>query len=195
MGETTILIVDDEQAVADIYGAHLEAEHTVRIAYGGEAALEKLDGDVDIAFLDRRMPGMSGDEVLERIREEGLDIRVAMVTAVDPDFDILDMGFDDYLVKPISRDDLYDTVDKLLSYADYDETFEEYYRLVSKRAALQSAKSKSTLETSEQYQELTDRIEELEGALDDTMVDLDGGDMDALFASSGDGDSPGQHQS
>jgi len=194
LGETTILIVDDEQAVADIYGAHLEAEYDVRIAYGGDEALEKLDGDVDIAFLDRRMPGMSGDEVLEQIRADGLDVRVAMVTAVDPDFDILDMGFDDYLVKPISRDDLYETVDKLLSYAEYDETFEEYYRLVSKRAALQSAKSQSTLETSEQYQELTDRIGELEGALDEAMFDLEGGDMDALFSSGNDGDSPGQQQ-
>ena len=187
MGEITILIVDDEQAVADIYGAHLEAEHDVRIAYGGEEALEKLDEEVDIAFLDRRMPGMSGDEVLEQIRAKGLDVRVSMVTAVDPDFDILDMGFDDYLVKPISRDDLYETVDKLLSYAEYDETFEEYYRLVSKRAALQSAKSKSTLET--------DRIEELEGALDEAMFDLEGGDMDALFSSGNDSDSPGQQQS
>lgn len=195
MGEITILIVDDEQAVADIYGAHLEAEHDVRIAYGGEEALEKLDEEVDIAFLDRRMPGMSGDEVLEQIRAKGLDVRVSMVTAVDPDFDILDMGFDDYLVKPISRDDLYETVDKLLSYAEYDETFEEYYRLVSKRAALQSAKSKSTLETSDEYQELTDRIEELEGALDEAMFDLEGGDMDALFSSGNDSDSPGQQQS
>ncbi|WP_247010014.1 response regulator [Halorientalis litorea] len=194
MGEITILIVDDEQAVADIYGAHLEVEYDVRIAYGGEEALEKLDEDVDIAFLDRRMPGMSGDEVLEQIRAEGLDVRVAMVTAVDPDFDILDMGFDDYLVKPISRDDLYETVDKLLSYAEYDETFEEYYRLVSKRAALQSAKSKSTLEASDEYQELTDRIEELEGALDEAMFDLEGGDMDALFSSGSDSDSPGQQQ-
>ncbi|MFB6142376.1 MAG: response regulator [Halorientalis sp.] len=191
LSEPTILVVDDEQSVADIYTAHLEARYDVRTAYSGEEALEKLDEGVDVAFLDRRMPGMTGDEVLEHIREEGYDVRVAMVTAVDPDLDIIDMGFDDYLVKPISRDDLYETVETLLSYRDYDETVEEYFRLVSKRATLQAAKSTATLEQNEQYQELTDRIEELEDELDDVLAEMDG-KMDALFGmSDGDADSLG----
>lgn len=181
MGEITILIVDDEQAVADIYGAHLEAEHDVRIAYGGEEALEKLDEEVDIAFLDRRMPGMSGDEVLAHIREEEYDVRVAMVTAVDPDFDILDMGFDDYVVKPVSRDELYETVDRLLTYSDYDDAFQEYFSLVSKRAALETSKSQSALETNEEYQDLDERIEALETDLDDAVMTLEDEEFGGLF--------------
>jgi DNA-binding response OmpR family regulator len=181
VGETTILIVDDESAVTDVYAAHLEDEYDVRTAYGGEEALEKLDDAVEAVLLDRRMPGMSGDEVLEHIREEGYDIRVAMVTAVDPDFDILGMGFDDYVVKPVSRDDLYDTVEKLLQYSSYDDTFQEYFSLVSKRAALQVSKSQSALETNEEYEELTERIEELESELDETTMDLEDDDFGALF--------------
>ena len=80
--------------------------HDVRTAYGGEEALEKADEDVDLVFLDRQMPDMSGDDVLERVRERGLDCRVVMVTAVDPDFDIVEMPFDDYLTKPVMRDDV-----------------------------------------------------------------------------------------
>jgi DNA-binding response OmpR family regulator len=181
VGETTILIVDDESAVTDVYAAHLEDEYDVRTAYGGEEALEKLDDAVEAVLLDRRMPGMSGDEVLEHIREEGYDIRVAMVTAVDPDFDIIGMGFDDYVVKPVSRDDLYDTVEKLLQYSSYDDTFQEYFSLVSKRAALQVSKSQSALETNEEYEELTERIEELESELDETTMDLEDDDFGALF--------------
>ncbi|MFD1585792.1 response regulator [Halorientalis brevis] len=181
MGETTILIVDDESAVTDVYAAHLQDEYDVRTAYDGSEAVEKLDEEIDAVLLDRRMPGMSGDEVLEHIREEGYDCRVAMVTAVDPDFDILDMGFDDYVVKPVSRDDLYETVDRLLTYSSYDDTFQKYFSLVSKRAALQTSKSQSALETNEEYQELTDRINELEAELDDAVMDLEEGEFGALF--------------
>ena len=181
MGETTVLIVDDESAVTDVYAAHLQDEYDVRTAYDGSEAVEKLDEEIDAVLLDRRMPGMSGDEVLEHIREEGYDCRVAMVTAVDPDFDILDMGFDDYVVKPVSRDDLYETVDRLLTYTSYDDTFQQYFSLVSKRAALQTSKSQSALETNEEYQALTDRINELEAELDDAVMDLEEGEFGALF--------------
>jgi two-component system response regulator AdeR len=181
LGETTILIVDDEPAVTDVYAAHLEDEYDVRTAYGGSEAVEQLDEDVDAVLLDRRMPGMSGDEVLEHIREEEYECRVAMVTAVDPDFDILGMGFDDYVVKPVSRDDLYETVDRLLTYSTYDETFQQYFSLVSKRAALQTSKSQSALETSEEYQELTERIDDLEAELDETLMDLEEEDFGAMF--------------
>ena len=181
MGETTILIVDDESAVTDVYAAHLEAEYDVRTAYGGSEALEKLDGGVDAVLLDRRMPGMSGDDVLAHIREEDYDVRVAMVTAVDPDFDILDMGFDDYVVKPVSRDELYETVDRLLTYSDYDDTFQEYFSLVSKRAALETSKSQSALETNQEYQDLDDRIEALEADLDDAVMTLEDEEFGGLF--------------
>jgi DNA-binding response OmpR family regulator len=181
LGETTILIVDDESAVTDVYAAHLEAEYDVRTAYGGSEALEKLDEDVDAVLLDRRMPGMSGDEVLAEIREEDYDVRVAMVTAVDPDFDILDMGFDDYVVKPVSRDELYETVDRLLTYSTYDDTFQEYFSLVSKRAALETSKSQSALETNEEYQELDERIESLEENLDEAVTTLEDEEFGGLF--------------
>jgi len=59
-----------------------------------------IDETVDVVLLDRMMPGMSGQEVLAAIRERGLDCRVAMVTAVDADFDVIEMGFDEYLGKP-----------------------------------------------------------------------------------------------
>ncbi|MDY7082664.1 MAG: response regulator, partial [Halobacteria archaeon] len=63
-GEPTIVVVDDEQAVADMYYEWLEGEYDVKKAYDGEEALEKIDQDTDLVLLDRRMPGMSGDEVL-----------------------------------------------------------------------------------------------------------------------------------
>ncbi|MFB6198048.1 MAG: response regulator transcription factor, partial [Halobacteriaceae archaeon] len=77
----------------------------------GQSALAQLDESIDIALLDRRMPNLTGDEVLAQVRDRDLDVQVAMVTAVDPDFDVIKMGFDDYVVKPVTKSDLFDLVD------------------------------------------------------------------------------------
>jgi len=168
-----VLVVEDEPDLADLYATWLRDEYRVRVAYGGREALEKLDGGVDVALLDRRMPDLSGDEALEAIRERGVDCRVAMVTAVEPDFDILEMGFDDYLVKPVSRDALKETVENLLLRNSYDEGIQELFSLASKKALLESEKDAVSLENNAEYQELSDRVAELRAELDETLTRFD----------------------
>jgi two-component system response regulator AdeR len=176
----TILVVDDEQDIADLYTTWLEMEYQVRTAYGGEAAIEKADEDIDIVFLDRQMPSYSGDEVLEEVRDRGLDCRVVMVTAVDPDFDIIQMGFDDYLTKPVMREDLYEAVDGMQERNEYDDTMQDYFSLTSKKATLETEKTPSELQNSEEYQELTARIDDLEAEADAAVAQI-GDDYDSLF--------------
>jgi DNA-binding response OmpR family regulator len=177
----TILVVDDEPDLADLYAAWLDEQYETRVAYGGSEALEGFDGAVDVALIDRLMPEMSGDEVLERIRETGHDCQVAMVTAVEPDFDIIEMGFDDYLVKPILRDELLKAVGDLISRGDYDSQLRDLYALVSKRAALVTQKSEEELAGSEEYQELETRIEALQADLDRTAMELSDDDFEVAF--------------
>jgi DNA-binding response OmpR family regulator len=179
-GQTTILVVDDERDIADLYTTWLEMDCEVRTAYGGEEALQKVDEDVDIVFLDRQMPDYAGDEVLERIRDRGLDCRVVMVTAVDPDFDIVSMEFDDYLTKPVMREDLSDAVESMRERDDYDQTLQEYFALTSKKATLEAEKTPSELQESTEYQEMVDRVDELESEADTAVSGLDD-DFDSLF--------------
>jgi DNA-binding response OmpR family regulator len=167
--EPVVLIVEDEQDIAQTYRLWLDEEYDLRMAADGDEGIELLDESVDVVLLDRKMPGLSGDEVLERIREQGLDCRVAMVTAVEPDFDILEMGFDAYLTKPVEADQLRETVRNLLERSEYDSLLQEYYSLVEKQATLEATKSRSELETSEEYQRLTDRIGTLRDKLSDTL--------------------------
>ena len=94
-GAPRVLIVDDEERVADTYDLRLRDDYDTRVAYDGETALELVDEDTDVVLLDRRMPELSGDEVLEEIRNRGLDVRVVLLTAVDPDFEIVEMECDD----------------------------------------------------------------------------------------------------
>ncbi|MGM0398456.1 MAG: response regulator transcription factor, partial [Halobacteriota archaeon] len=92
---STVLIVDDEPSLVELFERYLADDYDTRTATDGEAAMANVDDDVDVALLDRRIPGMTGDEILEAIRSQGHQFPVAMITAVDPDTDIIDMPFDD----------------------------------------------------------------------------------------------------
>ena len=172
-----VLVVDDEPDVATSFEMGLPDHYEVRIANAGAEALEQLDG-VDVVLLDRMMPGMSGDEVLAEIRERGVDCRVAMVTAVDPDFEVVDMGFDAYVSKPPARDELRETIDRLLERRELDDDLQEYYSLVARRSALEAEYSQDQLDERDDYAELVDRIENHREHVDESLDDLDD---DAVF--------------
>ncbi|WP_135667398.1 response regulator [Halorhabdus rudnickae] len=176
-----VLVVDDESDVADAYAAQLEDRYTVLTAYSGQEALETVDETIDVILLDRRMPGISGDEVLDRIRDRTLDCRIAMVTAVDPDFDVIEMPFDDYITKPVSREDLFDTIERLLSFQSYEEQFQQFYRLTTKLATLRANKSEAELNHNDAFQQLLDRRDELRAELDDTLSTFDDDDLSTVF--------------
>jgi CheY-like chemotaxis protein len=137
VADPRVLMIDDEKTVADAYALRLEDVAEVTVAYSGEAALDIVaDGRVpDIVLLDRHMPAMSGDEVLERIRERELNTRVIMVTAIDPDLGVIDMPFDDYLSKPVDRADLLAAIDQQCQVLAY-ELLGEYFRIESTRAVV-----------------------------------------------------------
>ncbi|MFB6311987.1 MAG: response regulator [Salinirussus sp.] len=167
--DPVVLVIEDDPEVAETYRLWLEDEVDVRVAEDGADGLERLDPAVDIVLLDRRMPGLSGDEVLAEIRRRDLDCRVAMVTAVEPDFDILEMGFDAYLSKPLKRSTLVETVEQLLERASYDSLLQEYYALVEKRATLDATTNQAELARSEEYASLREEIDRLQSALADTL--------------------------
>ena len=181
-----VLVVDDESDVADAYAAQLEGEYSVLTAYSGQDALETIDESVDVVLLDRRMPGLSGDDVLERIRDRDLNCRVAMVTAVDPDFDIIEMPFDAYITKPVSREDLFATIERLLTFQSYEKQFQELYRVSSKVATLRSNKSETELAHNDAYQRLIDRRDDLREHLDETIGSFDDEDFTTAFKEFGD---------
>jgi DNA-binding response OmpR family regulator len=176
-----VLVVDDEREVADAYAAQLSDRYEVATAYSGHEALDALTSAVDVVLLDRRMPELAGGDVLREIRERGLDARVAMVTAIDPDFDIIDMPFDDYLVKPATGEDLIDTVERLLTCAAYESHVRTFYALSSKHAALQATKAEAELENSEEFRELRAELEAHRAELDRIVEGFDEDDYEVLL--------------
>lgn len=174
----TVLVVDDEAAIADGYTALLTDRYAVRTAYSGEQALEKLDEDVDVVLLDRDMPDYSGDEVVGFIRERDLPCRVALVTGVEPSIDLIDLGFDEYLLKPATREKLHRCVEMLLLRSTYSSQIREYFSLVSKRAVLLQYADETELTASGEFTALETDIERLKRELDELLSRLD---QDALF--------------
>ncbi|WP_254272110.1 response regulator [Haloarcula marina] len=177
--DATVLVVDDEKEVADVYALRLRNQYETETAYGGSAALERIDDDVDVVLLDRRMPDIAGDEVLAEIRERDVSTRVIMITAVDPDFDIIDMPFDDYLCKPVEKEDLVAAIDQQLAARRYDDRLAEYLEVTSKLALLEGEKTPQTLENNEGVESLQERAEKLKREMDDALLEFD--DIDAAF--------------
>lgn len=177
----TVLIVDDEQDLTDLYARWLSESYVVKTAYDGEQALVALDETVDVVLLDRRMQGISGDDFLEHIRCEGYDIRVVIVSAVTPDVDVIDMGFDDYLVKPVDSDQLHDAVERMVARSRVDQTTRRLAQLMTKKATLESELSIAKLQNHDEYQQLQQHLDALESETADLHSEFGGEDFRALF--------------
>lgn len=173
----TILVVDDEPEVADTYALRLREEYAVEVAYGGNAAMETVSEAVDVVLLDRRMPDLTGDEVLAQIDTLALDCRVVMVTAVDPTVDIVDMDFDAYVTKPVDREEVRAVVEEMLSRAEYDDEFKGFLSLLSKKATLEAELDGAELASSEEYRRIETRVDEKR---DELGIDTD--DIEGVFA-------------
>lgn len=113
-----VLIVDDEEEIVAFMGRFLKRLNIDSVlAVSGEEALEKYKTEsFDCVFLDVHLGGISGIEVLKRIKEQNPDAKVVIITgsiSADNQTKVLEFGATDYIQKPI---DLADFKKKVLTY-------------------------------------------------------------------------------
>ncbi len=114
-----LLIIDDDRELCELV-AELLGEEGFRVEVANQSArgLERaLSGEHALVVLDVMMPGMNGFEVLRRLRAEGSDIHVLMLTARGDDVDRivgLEIGADDYLPKPFNPRELVARIQAIL---------------------------------------------------------------------------------
>ncbi len=123
-GRGSVLVVDDEPTIAEVVARYLDrAGYATRVAGDGAAALAlAADRRPDLVVLDVMLPGMDGLEVLRRLRASaeaghGPPIAVILLTAKGEEADRVDglqLGADDYVVKPFSPAELVARVDAVL---------------------------------------------------------------------------------
>lgn len=106
-----ILIIDDDEQLCRALSYQLEKEgFGTDICHDGKEGLEMIRQNAhDLILLDRMLPSFSGTQLLERVREEGIEIPVILITAmgeIQERVRGLDCGADDYIVKPIAFEEL-----------------------------------------------------------------------------------------
>ena len=114
----SILIVEDEPSIAEVVSVYLRrAGYEVRVVGDGLAALAELERrQPDLIILDLMLPKLGGHEVTRRVRARG-DTPIIMLTARKSEVDRiagLEMGADDYVVKPFSAQELVSRVRAVL---------------------------------------------------------------------------------
>ena len=114
-----VLIVDDDRELCELVAELLGEEgFAVEVANRSDVGLERaLSGEHALVVLDVMMPGMNGFEVLRRLRSEGSDVHVMMLTARGDDIDRivgLEIGADDYLPKPFNPRELIARIQAIL---------------------------------------------------------------------------------
>jgi len=183
-----VLVVEDDDETATFYCSWLFDEWNATVAATVEEALRAIESGPDVVVLDRRLPDGSGEEVLAALRATGNDCPVVMVTGMEPDFDIVDLSFDDYLVKPFGRESFRACMTRLSDRVSYDTELRELYALVSKKAVLEDRKSDAELSDSHEYTELRQRVERQRDRADELLPsDFEGyaGLFRGLFADVG----------
>jgi DNA-binding response OmpR family regulator len=132
MKKQNILVVDDEKNIRTTLRQALEAEgYQVSTAVSGEDALTKLaESEFNLIFLDIKLPGVSGIEVLRKMRDEGKHAPVVVITAygtIESAVEAMKMGAIDYLRKPFSPDQIREIAETVLSRPDLKEHELETY--------------------------------------------------------------------
>ena len=149
-----ILLVDDDQDVLVPMSILLEDAYRVATATGGGEALVMLEGEkVELVIADQRMPGMTGVELLTRVRERYPDI-VRLVLTAYTDFDAMLKAINEgqvyrYIIKPWDQDDMRLTIRQALEWKD-----------------LRDSQGRLSAEVSEAHRLITQRNIELERAHD-----------------------------
>jgi DNA-binding response OmpR family regulator len=112
-----ILVVDDDQGILDSFEVLLGDRYDLVKAGNGYEALRILETDPpDLVFLDIKMPGLSGIDLLKKLREHQKDMRVVVITAMTQEKteeEVRSLGVIDYLKKPL---DIFE-VDRVTSQA------------------------------------------------------------------------------
>src|SRR6056297_1572075 len=113
-----ILVVDDEKLQSDLLSGFLENhDYNVVVAQSGGAALQAFaEHPFQLVLLDQRMPDMTGDQVLDRMKQIDPGIRSIMITAygdVSTAVRVMKLGADDFLEKPIDLAALLDKIQRI----------------------------------------------------------------------------------
>jgi DNA-binding response OmpR family regulator len=172
--DATILIVESNQEQAMEYARWLD-DYTVRIAVDGATALNALNGDidVDVVLLDSDLPDHSSADLIGRIRAHQRDCQIGLFSRVSASTDTLQLDIDEYVPRPINREDLRETVARLINHGAVESAVETYLSLVAQRRRMERRRDGEELAADERYRELTSEITARRRQIDTLLAQID----------------------
>lgn len=136
----TALDVDQSRVGADVHRADFD-----------RSILEQIDDEFDLLVLDWGLETPDARGVLDAFRQRAPDTLVLVVADDLPSDDPVDRGADELLVNPVSTETLQSTIERLLLQKAYDEVMNEFFRLSTERALLES-ELQAGLDVANRYQ-------------------------------------------
>lgn len=146
MLETKILIVEDDEDINNLLKTLMEDEgYEVVQAFSGSEAMYSLDKDIDLYILDLMLPGLKGEELIGEIRKNS-DASIMVIsgkTSLEDRVNVLELGADDYMMKPFENIELLARIRVLLRRRElmsgsFDKEVLEYKEIVLNTRTLET---------------------------------------------------------
>lgn len=165
-----LLIIEDEEKIArSLRKGFIEEYFDVDLAFDGEKGLDMIiNGTYDLVILDLMLPKINGLQLLKRVRSKHISIPVIILTAkdsVDEKIEGLNIGADDYLVKPFSFEELLARVKALIRRLNEHENVLKVDTLTLDPQTLRVNRSNTSLDLSKREYKILEYLMSHKGAV------------------------------
>lgn len=172
---STVLVIAGEEPLVEQFATWLGRDFEVETATSLEGAREAVGSDTGVVLLDQSVA-----DPKERPAFSDATPRVGVILSYEPDWNVIRKGYDGYLVKPISREDVISLVERLFARDEYLSELGEYYTLVADRAAMVAGPGGVTSEDADAA-DLDDRIDTYQDRLAGRLESFEREDFLVLF--------------
>ncbi|MFD1569950.1 response regulator transcription factor [Halorubrum laminariae] len=194
----TILLLDDDRERADEYAAWLDA-YAVRVAGDVESGLDALDDEVDVVLLDAGLADPDPAATIGRIRARRAGCQIGLLSGDTSGLTVLGLDVNEYVPRPINREELRESVARLVDHGAAEAAVERYLLLVTRLRRVEARPDRDATDD-EQYQELTGEIAARRSQIDTLLARAAGAETGTNATAettetteTADGDADGNH--
>ena len=176
----SVVIVEHDRDRATAHRNRLADRYATQLVRTGSEAITAIDADTDVAIIEAELPDISGLAVIDRVVDAG--VRPRFILLVEPDANPQQSTdvVDECLEKPITNEAIASAVDRLLTIDRYGSAKHQLSSDKLARNLLEMEHRPDELEDHPEYQQLVERIEELEAELERVETRVDPADLDRL---------------
>lgn len=167
-----VLIVEDEESLAKLFAKQIGDEYDTTVVTHAGNAIANISVETDYVLLDRKLPGMSGDKVLEYIVSQPYDISVIIISAIDPDQNVIHQPYDEYITKTVDDGEIKEAMERVEKKNRFVELLGEYVKKAETWEVVQSNLSSAESDMDVDVGILEDDLDELADEFATLAVEL-----------------------